>query len=322
MTPSCTVVICTRDRPELLDRCLAAVANLKYPNQIDVLVVDNAPTNRRTYEVAMRRSVRYVTEPIPGQSRARNTGARESTGEVVAYLDDDSIPQQQWLFCLAKEFADPNVMAVTGRAVLPKAESEAERLLARMSSFDAGPVRRIVDRDTEGWFEIANFGIGIGANMALRREAFAIWPGFEVRLGRGTMMRVAEDGYAFFSLIDRGYRVAYTPDAVVHHPCLVKVPSIDEIRARCLDDLAAATAYMVFLFAEQPRYRRATAGFLAKRLVGVHPSWRTLGAEVRDPFSFRWKKKLSRLRGALLFLRFRYSHGRRVTQGFSANSRL
>jgi hypothetical protein len=48
--PTCSVVVCTRDRPTQLDQCLEAVARLVYP-RFDVLVVDNAPGNARTREV-------------------------------------------------------------------------------------------------------------------------------------------------------------------------------------------------------------------------------------------------------------------------------
>jgi glycosyltransferase involved in cell wall biosynthesis len=127
-SPSCTVVICTRDRPEQLDRCLAAVARLAYPHY-DVLVVDNAPSDDRTRLVVARHGARYLLEPVTGLSRARNFGACASSSAVVAYLDDDSIPEPAWLDRLALEFRDPEVMAVTGRilAIDDPVESDWQR---------------------------------------------------------------------------------------------------------------------------------------------------------------------------------------------------
>src|SRR5947209_6858962 len=109
--PSSSVVVCTRDRPDYLDRCLDALALLEYPH-FDVLVVDNAPSDGRTREVAARWDTRYVQEPVAGLSRARNRGAMESSGEIVAYLDDDAIVDSGWLSGLAVEFSDSRVMAV------------------------------------------------------------------------------------------------------------------------------------------------------------------------------------------------------------------
>src|SRR5579859_3643332 len=77
--PTCTVVICTHDRPRELQHCLNAVNRLTYPH-VEVLVVDNAPSDESTKEVAERMAVRYVVEPVRGLSRARNLGARVANG--------------------------------------------------------------------------------------------------------------------------------------------------------------------------------------------------------------------------------------------------
>jgi len=73
--------------------------------RFEVVVVDNAPSDDRASEVAERHGARRVVEPIPGLSRARNRGARESTGDLVAYLDDDAIADSGWLGGLAADRA-------------------------------------------------------------------------------------------------------------------------------------------------------------------------------------------------------------------------
>src|SRR5579863_2053725 len=99
-TPSCTVVVCTRNRPFELDRCLAALARLSYP-RFDVLVVDNASQDSQTYDIARQWGVRYLLAPVPGLSRARNVGARACESEIVVFADDDAVPEQDWLTALA-----------------------------------------------------------------------------------------------------------------------------------------------------------------------------------------------------------------------------
>jgi len=269
--PWCTVVICTRDRPELLDRCLAAVARLAYPHY-DVLVVDNAPSDDRARLVASRHGARYLLEPVTGLSRARNLGARAVSSAVVAYLDDDSIPEPDWLDRLALEFRDPEVMAVTGRILAIGAPVESDWLRAWRQSLDCGDQRRIVDQRAPAGFELANCGgVGDGGNMALRRWAFEIWPGFHERLGRGALVPGGEEHHAFFSLIARGYRVVYTPHARVWHPYPA---TLGELRARLLRDRAAASGYMTLLFAEEPAYRRAVCRYVAQWLAGTRRAWR------------------------------------------------
>src|SRR5271166_4416143 len=257
--PGCSVVICTRDRPEYLDRCLSVLDALDYPH-FEIVVVDNAPSDGRTRELADRRKVRYLLEPAPGLSRARNRGARESTGEIIAYLDDDAIAEPGWLGGLAAEFNDPRVMAVTGRVLPLDPGGEEAQMCAALAGRDQGPRRQVFDRETPSWFKLANFGgIGIGANMALRASAFNILRGFDPRLGRGAGVPASEENYAFFELITRGYRVVYTPAAVVRHH---SPRNFAELRAVRISTLAEAASYLAFLLVERPDYRPATMKFI------------------------------------------------------------
>src|SRR5258705_12613799 len=114
MTPRFTVIICTRDRPSELEACLRGVQLLDYP-EFEILVLDNAPSNVQTRELAQQFHVRYTLEPVAGLSRARNRGAQESSSELIAYIDDDAVPQKNWLEELAREFDDPQVAALSGR---------------------------------------------------------------------------------------------------------------------------------------------------------------------------------------------------------------
>ena len=70
-----TIIICTRNRPALLAKCLDAVAALK-PQPDDVLVVDNSEGCPETEQLARKFSARYTIEPTPGLSRARLRGGR------------------------------------------------------------------------------------------------------------------------------------------------------------------------------------------------------------------------------------------------------
>jgi glycosyltransferase involved in cell wall biosynthesis len=296
---SCTIVICTHNRPKELDRCLAAVRKIIYPD-FGVLVVDNAPEDGQTQVVAQRWGVRYVWEPVAGLSRARNLGALACDSDFVAYLDDDAVPTPDWLHGLAREFRDPRVMAVTGRTLELKVRA-AGACSAQYSPYSPdvlGTRKLVVDQGFHGWFEMANFGgIGQGGNMAFRRGAFAIWNGFDQRLGRGALIYGSEEHYAFFSLIDNGYRVVYTPRAIVHHPC---ARDAQEIRARHIKDLAASTGYFTFLLFEQPRYRGAVLRYVFQGILGVRRSWRLRHEQIRivPPL----KRLLTCLYGPLLYL--------------------
>ena len=114
--PTCTVVICTRDRPAELERCLRAVRQIEYPS-FDVLVIDNAPIKTPAREAAERWAARYVVEPVRGVSRARNRGAFHSSSDLIVYLDDDEVPEPRWLSALAHEFQEPRIVAAAGQNI-------------------------------------------------------------------------------------------------------------------------------------------------------------------------------------------------------------
>lgn len=101
-----TVVICTRDRPQLLATALDAVLALDYPD-FDVVVVDNASATSETRDHVQGHAdprVRLVCEPNPGVARARNTGLRAATGDIVAFVDDDAVVDRYWLTALMAGF--------------------------------------------------------------------------------------------------------------------------------------------------------------------------------------------------------------------------
>lgn len=269
---SCSVVIATSERPEELERCLEAVALQDYPG-FDVIVVDNSAGDARTEAVARRFGARYITEPRRGLCRARNRGALVSGAKVIAYLDDDSVPEPEWLSGIVDAFRDPLVMAVSGKTIPLRVESESERLFAEIRG-DAYSRRepRVVSKETPFWFEICGFGgIGAGCNMAVRRAAFEVWPGFHERIGRGTRVYGGDEQHAFLSLVSRGFKVAYTPHSIVRHP----IPATMELlRTRYLKDLTSSTAFLTMMLVEESQHRRSTLRYIWQAFGKAERGWR------------------------------------------------
>ena len=277
------MIVCTRGRATCLDRCLETLSRLRYPNY-DVLVVDNAPSDGSAARIAERWNARYVIEPIAGLSRARNRGAQESRSEIIAYLDDDSVPAPDWLDELVTVFqADPTTCAVTGPILSPVPNSSDEdHESPQRPIIDLGSTPIAVDRQTSKWFEISNFGgIGAGGNMAFRRAALDMCRGFDERLGRGAIIGGGEENYAFFCLMDRGYRLAYAPGAIVYHPAL-------DQRAE-LRDRTNALAYMAFLLVEERRFRSVLFKYVVEALLGRRRQWRLGGSARPTRFAPWWQ---------------------------------
>jgi cellulose synthase/poly-beta-1,6-N-acetylglucosamine synthase-like glycosyltransferase len=265
-------------------------------------VVDNAPLDEKAEVVAAHHGAGYVKDPVPGLSHARNVGARAAKGEIVAYIDDDSFPTPTWLSHLVSEFDSPEVMAVAGSTHPLGSRSEANgEIASREGSIFVADQRRVLCSKSRSWFEIANFGgIGLGNNMAFRKRAFDRWPGFDERLGRGRPLDGSEEHYAFFSLLKRGYKVAFTPHALVHHPVLATEA---ELRCRRLKDLSNATAYLTFLFFEERGFRQLTLRYLATAFSGTRRRWRPNLPEPRTSRIEKWRALVALVSGPLVYIK-------------------
>ena len=104
-TITVSVVIATLNRPALLDRCLGALVRQTLPmEQFEIIVVDDGP--HAATEGVVRDWVRRcpglhglyrVAGPAHGPAAARNVGWRTARGAIIAFTDDDCIPDAGWL---------------------------------------------------------------------------------------------------------------------------------------------------------------------------------------------------------------------------------
>lgn len=213
--PAATVAICTRERPDDLTRALEAVCALR-PVPFHVLVVDNNPVTSRTHDVVARfANVRYVRENRPGLDAARNRALMEATTPIVAFTDDDAVPEPEWLGHLLRPFADPRVFCTSGLTLALELETPAQEWFERYSPFGRGFDRMLFDGIRDDPLAVAD--IGAGANMALRRSVLERVGGFDEALDAGTAARSGGDHEMFGRILAAGYRIVYEPRAVSWH---------------------------------------------------------------------------------------------------------
>ncbi len=220
--PKVTVAVCTRDRTADLAICLQALQGLDYPN-LDMLVVDNAPSGTQTAELVRTRfpAVRYVCEPRPGLDWARNRAILESRGEIIAYTDDDVVVDPGWVKAIARAFIEhSDVMAVTGLVVPFQIESEAQALFELYGGFGRGFARKwwnVEPGIPVPWRLLGAGQFGTGANMAYRRNLFDQIGLFDPALDVGTATRGGGDLEMFFRVIKAGHTLMYEPEAMIRH---------------------------------------------------------------------------------------------------------
>lgn len=247
--PTVSVVICTRERPEQLARCLDRVARLA-PAPTEIVVVASGRSDAATRAMAERHGARYVVEPRRGVSAVRNTGAMLARADLVAYTDDDAEVDPDWLAAHVDAFADPEVGACTGR-ILPLGSSGSPARTNHEGDFGTTPFR--LDAASSDWFSQINFGrVGIGPNMVFRRSLIEHGLRFDEGIGVGTPIPGCEEHRALSDVVRSGFAVVYLPGSVVRHG---GDWSVTEARLRRRRIQTASVAYATMLMIEEPASR-------------------------------------------------------------------
>jgi GT2 family glycosyltransferase len=260
--PLTTVVICTRDRPDSVIVALRGIAAMRY-RPIEVVVVDNAPSSNAAMNAILAEfgddpRFRYVREPRLGLSRARNRGVAESSGEIIAFTDDDVIIDPWWLDGIIRGFqAVPTVGCVTGLIATAEIENEAQLYFHLRAGWGMLCERRIFDlaehRDNSALYPYSAGIFGSGANFAVSRQVFKQVGGFDEALGAGTPSGGGEDLNMFVRVILGGYRLVYEPSAIVSH---VHRASVRELSKQMFAYGTGCTAALAALAWENRRARR------------------------------------------------------------------
>jgi O-antigen biosynthesis protein len=201
-----SVVVATRDRPHLLDRCLAALrASLGRDDEL--VVVDSCSSNDNTGEVARAHGTKLLRCQRVGASRARNLGWRSAGNPVVAFVDDDVIVDTAWAASLSGALErHPGSSFFTGRLGLPPEDMGAERPVA----FFDHPTPVLIDCSVVD-------GLGHGANLTVRRDALEAVGGYDESLGPGAVWRAGEDLDLIDRLLAAGYCGRYEPSVRAVH---------------------------------------------------------------------------------------------------------
>ena len=202
-SPSASIVIPTRSRPDYLGVTLASVMPQARGAEAEVLVVSDGP-DRSTATIAELHSARLLCLPEPrGLNAARNAGIRAAGSDLIVFIDDDIEAPPSWLANLLA-----GVRRVPNRDVFGgpiRARLEGRRL--RSCGREAAPITTL-DLGREDC-DVAHVW---GANMAIRREAFERVGHFDERLaGRGDEEEWLER-YA-----DHGGRIRYVAGAGLVH---------------------------------------------------------------------------------------------------------
>jgi len=206
-----SVVICTRNRPDLIGNAVASVLANDYPT-FDVLVVDQS-TDDRTGEIVRglggdHANLRYLHTARAGLSRAYNIGIRETSGELLAFTDDDCIAPTGWLTSVANAFA---------------AEADGELLYGQVQvpAVLADRADDVPTLDIQNPWKLNRqrpfLLYGMGANFAARRSLFRRIGLFDEVLGGGGPLKSSQDFDLQYRAYVGGATVLFRPEVTIDH---------------------------------------------------------------------------------------------------------
>ncbi len=198
------------------------------------MVVDNAPSDDATARlVRAHAGVRHVVEPRAGLDHARNRALAEARGALLAYTDDDVLPDPEWARSIVDAFRQvPEAAAVTGLVLPAELRHVAQLLFESYGGFGRGFDRRwwhVEDRTRPRTSRVLkNTGrFGTGANMAFRTAALRALGGFDPALDVGTESLGGGDLEVFFRVVKSGATLLYDPGVVVRHRHRDRLDTLD-----------------------------------------------------------------------------------------------
>jgi glycosyltransferase involved in cell wall biosynthesis len=194
-----SVVIPTYQRPNLLLKCIGALNKQLLPlSDFEVIVVSDGPDEATALALAgfgnSLLNLRYLPMPVKkGPAAARNYGWQHAQANFIAFTDDDTLPNPNWLNGYLQSYKGEELAAFTGKVVVPLPQHPTDFAL-----------------NTAG-LETADF---VTANCACTLKALQITNGFDERFA----MAWREDSDLHFKLLEAGIPLRKIEDALIVHP--------------------------------------------------------------------------------------------------------
>jgi glycosyltransferase involved in cell wall biosynthesis len=190
--PKFSVVIPSYERPYQIEELMVCLQN-QIERDFEVIIVDQSSKSWSNSEGQFGFPLTYYHSPVKGAVRARNTGAMLSQGEIIAFVDDDCLPANDWLINARSYFEDPLTVGIEGLI-------HSDHL------------------NDENWRPVTNVGFeGIGfmtANLFVRSNIFQFLGGFDLQFDRPHFREDTDFGWR---LQDLG-NLPYASDVKVFHP--------------------------------------------------------------------------------------------------------
>ncbi|MFB0566241.1 MAG: glycosyltransferase family 2 protein [Candidatus Aminicenantaceae bacterium] len=220
-----SVIIPTRDRANYLHKCLISLSQINNPeNSWEVLVVDNGSSDN-TKEIAQEflkkiPNLKYFYTSTPGLHIGRHLGCDRAEGEILCYIDDDSLVNNDWLLGIEEAFYDEAV-ALVGGPCIPEYETEPPKWVEYfwnntkygkanffLSLLDFGDAKLLIHPRYI-----------FGCNYSIRKNVFLELGGTHPDYLPGEYKQFQGDGESGLSrkIHASGYKTLYSPQVKIRH---------------------------------------------------------------------------------------------------------
>ena len=216
-----SVIICTYNREKYIYNVLKSLANNTLPhNCYEIILVDNncadnthGECDRFTLDFPDVR-FRYFVETNQGLSHARNRGIKESTGDILVYVDDDALVNNEYLRTYYDFFNRHPDIDAAGGPIIPKYETEEPSWMSHFTRSLITGYKYLGDKAKE----FPKNDYPGGGNAAYRSSVFEKVGLYNVDLGRkGDSLVGAEEKDIFDKMVSLGMRFYYLPNAILYH---------------------------------------------------------------------------------------------------------
>lgn len=206
-----SVIVVSNGRPEALCRCLTAVGQLFFP-AFEIVVVADRSGITALKDVKGADAIKRVPYVEPNISVARNLGIEHAAGEIVAFIDDDAVPEPTWLGALMTAFDEPEVCAAGGYV---RGRNGISWQWRAGTVDEGGRTHPLPLTDDAAVVLHPAHGRAIkteGTNMAFRRDVLAAMGGFDP-----AFRFYLDESDLNMRLAAQGHATAIVPRAEVHH---------------------------------------------------------------------------------------------------------
>jgi GT2 family glycosyltransferase len=214
-----SIIIPTRDRPDLLRRCVSSIETKTTYGSYEIIIVDNGSRGRATLDYLSRTPHRVMSHDGPFNfSRLNNLAAREATGRYLLLLNDDTeVISPEWLSAMVEHAARPEVGAVGAKLLYPKGRIQHAGVVLGVGGLADHSHRHADGFTGRGYFNFPNvirdYSAVTGACLMTRRELFIEAGGLNER----DLAVAFNDVDLCLRLRRMGYLVVYTPYAMLYH---------------------------------------------------------------------------------------------------------